>query len=201
MKAILLAIFSMSLSLSLGSAATAWKLERNKDGIKVWTRKPENSTLKEYRATAVLSTTIDKLVAFFKDYSKFDQWMYKVDEGSVRLVKKVNDDDYYIQMIMSAPLIKSRESITHFVFKNPDNKGIVFITLDAAPDILPANDKYVRIPQMKGYWKFVPVGNNKVEVTHQAITSAGGTLPETLANLGIVDAPFSMLEKLKEMLK
>jgi hypothetical protein len=201
MKRLLLPILLLYfISNSIASAET-WKLEKDKDGIKVWTRKPENSTLKEYKASIVLETTVADLVKFFKNFQLFDQWMYKVDQGSVKMVKKNNDNDYYIVMTMSAPLIKSRESITHFVFNPPDSKGVVLVNLDAAPTLLPPNDKYVRIPRMKAYWKFVPMGNGKVEITHQALSSTGGSLPESIANLGIVDAPFSMLERLKQIIK
>lgn len=202
MKHIILAVLSLiCISYTKAGAENNWKLEKDKDGIKVWTRKAPNAILKEYKASTVIQSTPDKLVAFFKNYKMFDQWMYKVDEGSVKLIKKNSENDYYIQMTMSAPLIKSRESITHFVFNAPDPKGTVLINLDAAPNLLPPNDNYVRIPKMKAYWKFVPLGNGKVEVTHQALSSPGGSLPETIANLGMVDAPYSMMEKLKELLK
>lgn len=192
-----LAISILSISYSLANAETDWKLEKDNDGIKVWTRKGQNSNLKEYKASTILQTTTDKLVSFFKNYKLFDKWMYKVDEGSVKLIKKNNDNDFFIRMTMSVPLIKSRESLTHFVINPPDDKGAVIINMDAAPDILPKNDNYVRIPKMKGYWRFMPLGNGKVEVVHQALSSAGGSIPDSLANLGIVDAPYSMLEKLK----
>ncbi|MDB5227698.1 MAG: hypothetical protein JWN78_1891 [Bacteroidota bacterium] len=202
MKKIILAALCIVCVFYIQAAAESnWKLEKDKDGIKVWTRKPANATLKEYKATTIIETTTSKLISFFKNYTLFDKWMYKVDEGSVKLVKKNDDNDYYILMTMSAPFIKSRESITHFVFNKPDPKGIIVVNLDAAPDLLPLNDKYIRIPRMKAYWKFVPLPNGKVEVTHQALSSTGGSLPEAIANLGIVDAPYSMLEKLKELIK
>jgi hypothetical protein len=34
-----------------------------------------------------------------------------------------------------------------------------------------------------------------------ASVNAGGTIPDALANLGAVDAPFSMLQKIKELVK
>src|SRR3954469_11054138 len=109
MKTISLAALCIVCVFTMRAAAeNNWKLEKDKDGIKVWTRKPETSTLKEYRATTVIETTIPKLLSFFKDYTLFDKWMYKVDAGSVKMVKKNNDNDYYILMTMSAPFIKSR---------------------------------------------------------------------------------------------
>ena len=178
-----------------------WKLEKNKDGIKIWTRKPENSNIKEYKGTAIFQTTVDKLVAIFKNYKTCSKWMYKIPENGVKLIKKVNDNDFFVQIIMSAPLIKSRESLVHFIVNPKDDKGAVLINQEAAPNLLPANDNYVRIQKMKAYWKFTPLPNGKVEVTHQASSSVGGNIPDTFVNMAIADAPFSMLTKLIELSK
>ena len=156
---------------------------------------------KEFKGTTILYITTENLIAFIKNYKLFDKWMYKVNEGSVRLVKKITDNDYYVLMTMSAPFIKSRESITHFRFNAPDNKGAILINLDAAPNLLPLNDNYIRIPRMEAFFKLVPLGNGKIEFTHFASSSPGGSIPDAIANWGAVDAPYYMLEKLKELLK
>ena len=200
MKSTILALLCL-ISFTTFAAEPIWKLEKDKDGIKVWTRKQANSNLKEYKGIMVIPTSIDKLVTFFKNYKLFEKWMYKADEGSVKLIKKVSDNDYYIRMTLSAPLIKSRESITHYVINAPDAKGIVYVNLETFPDMIPLNDSYVRVPKMKGYWKFVPLENGKIEITHQAPIVAGGSLPDAMANLGAVDAPFGMLSNLKMLIK
>ncbi|HUM52509.1 MAG TPA: hypothetical protein PK431_11870 [Chitinophagales bacterium] len=178
-----------------------WKLEKNKDGIKIWTRKPANSNLKEYQGNAIIQTSVDKLVAIFKNPKTYQKWMYKIPEGGIKVIKKVNDNDFYVQIIMSAPLIKSRESLVHLTILPADDKGCVLVNMEGAPTLLPPNDNYVRIEKMKAFWKFVPLPNGKVEVTHQALSSVGGNIPDAFVNLAIADAPFSMISKLKEMVK
>lgn len=200
MRIIALLAFSV-LTMSFRSETTEsdWKLEKDQNGIRIWTRKAQNTNLKEYKAAVILRTTPEKVVSFLRNYKLFDKWMYKVDEGSVRMVKKNNENDYYIRMTISVPLIKSRESLTHFIFNAPDEKGAVLINMEAAPDILPKDDNYIRIPKMKAFWMIIPIGNGRVEVINQALSSAGGSIPDALANLGIVDAPYSMFEKMKAL--
>lgn len=201
MKSILFYITILFVNISFASTTDdAWKLEKNKDGIKVWNRKTPNSSLKEYKASIILNTTPEKLVALIKNVNLYDKWMYKVDAGSVKVLKKISDNDYYTYMTISAPLVKSRESITHMVFNSPDNTGSILITLDGAPSLLPKNDKYVRIEKSKGYFKIVPLANGTVELIHQAYGAPGGAVPDFLANLTSVDCPFYMLSKLKEFL-
>ncbi|HNG71694.1 MAG TPA: hypothetical protein PLE56_07150, partial [Chitinophagales bacterium] len=139
-------------------------------------------------------------LAFLKNTAKYDQWMYKVDEGSVKVLKRVSDNDYYTYMTISAPFIKTRETITHMTFNSQDAKGAILINLEAAPNLLPLNDKYVRIPKMKAYFKIVPLGNGQIELIHQALGSSGGNIPEALINLTSVDCPFYMFTKIKSMI-
>lgn len=201
MKHLLFLFISITVfNLSHSFAEEAWRLEKDKDGIKVWNRRTPNSALKEYRASVVLQTSMDKILAFLKNTSLYDKWMYKVDEGSVKVIKRNNENDYYTYMTISAPLIKSRETITHMVFNAPDAKGAILITLDGAPTLLPKNDKYVRIEKTKGFFKITPLGNGKVEFLHQAYGSPGGGIPDVLANLSSVDCPFYMLTKVKSLL-
>ena len=201
MKNILFILLSLfSLSISFATAEEPWKLEKDKDGIKVWNRRTPNSSLKEYKASIVLTITPEKLISFLKNIDQYEKWMYKVDAGSVKVLKKNNDNDFYTYMTISAPLIKSRETITHMTFNPPDSKGVIWVNLDGAPDLIPKNDKYVRIPKSKGYFKIVPLGNGKVELIHQAYGSPGGGIPDALANLSSVDCPFYMLSKLKSLL-
>jgi hypothetical protein len=198
MKQLIAALLLIIITSISCSAQTNWKLEKDKDGIKVWTRKQTNSNLKEYKASTIVNTSIDKLVTFFKNYKLYEKWMYKIDAGSLKILKKYNDNEFVVRATMSAPFIKTRESITHFTINQPDNKGIVMINLVTEPDFIPLNSNYVRIPKMNGYWKLIPTENGKVEISHVSTVNAGGSIPEAIANLGAVDAPFSMLQKIKE---
>lgn len=201
-KHIFLLTFLISLfSISFASAEESWKLEKDKDGIKVWTRKVENSQLKEFKVSAILNTTADKLISFFKNVSRYDEWMYKVDKNSPKIIKKNNDNDYYTYLTISVPLIKTRDAITHMVFNAPDSKGEVLINLDGAPNLIAKNENYIRIPLMKAYFKIDPIGNGKIQLTHQAFSKVGGSIPDFFVNMGSVDAPFYMFTKLRELVQ
>jgi hypothetical protein len=89
MKNILFILLSLfSLSISFATAEEPWKLEKDKDGIKVWNRRTPNSSLKEYKASIVLTITPEKLISFLKNIAQYEKWMYKVDAGSVKVLKK-----------------------------------------------------------------------------------------------------------------
>ncbi len=193
-------IFSVLLMSILGNAQAQndWTLERDKNGIKVWTKKRPNSSLKEYKGVTVINATVDELVSIFKNTKLHDQFLYKAQAGSVKVVKKISDNDFYTYMIVNAPIVKDRDVVTHYKFIKDNNTGTVTVELEAAPNLVPLNDNYVRVPEMKGYWKFIPKGNS-TEVIHQAYSLTGGNIPSGLANSAAVDTPFSMLSELKNL--
>ncbi len=200
MKNYVFLLLSLTLLATSTFAQENWKLEKDKNGIKVWNRKVAGTAIKEFKVSTIINTSTEKMLAFLKNTAKYDQWMYKVDEGSVKVLKRVSDNDYYTYMTISAPFIKTRETITHMTFNSQDAKGAILINLDAAPNLLPLNDKYVRIPKMKAYFKIVPLGNGQIELIHQALGSSGGSIPEALINLASVDCPFYMFTKIKSMI-
>ncbi|MCB0507166.1 MAG: hypothetical protein R2739_06950 [Chitinophagales bacterium] len=196
----IVAVITLLIMMGQTFAENNWKLEKNENGIKIWNRKKENSALKEFKAIMILNTTPENLINFFKNTTLYDKWMYKVDDGSVKVIKRINSDDYYTYMTISAPLIKTRETITHMVFHSKDDEGNTTITLDGAPTLLPKNNNYVRINDTKGYFKIIPIGNGKVELVHQAWASPGGSIPDFLANISSVDCPYYMFTKIKSLL-
>ena len=195
---------TLFLSVLFGTQAwsqTEWKQEKNEKGITIYTRKMADSKLKEYKGTVIMTTTVSKLLGIFKDITKHDKFIYKAKSGSVKMTKKISDNDFYTYMIISVPLVSDRDVVTHYKIGTPDAKGAVTIELEGAADLVPKVDGLVRVPKMKGYWKFEPIDGGKVKVTHQAYSSPGGNVPESMANTSAVEAPFTMLEKLMTLAK
>lgn len=189
------------LSISSSFSENNWKLEKEKDGIKIWTKKRENSKLKEYKGVAIFQTSVDKLLAVFKNIKNHEKFIYKCKVGSVTMVKKNSDNEFYTYMVFEAPIVKNRDAVTYYSIGNVNPDGSVVINLEAKPNLVPAKPECVRVPEMKGYWKFTPKPNGTVEVIHQAYSSAGPGLPESLANLAAVDAPYTMLVSLKNLIQ
>lgn len=178
-----------------------WTLERDKSDIKVFNRKLEGSKLKEYKGTVTVKATMDQILKIFKDVSKHDDFIYKAKQGSPKVVKKVSENDFYTYMIIEVPWpATNRDVVTHYVFNKPDDKGVVIIDVEAAPKLVPEVEGMVRVPAMKGVWKFIPLKDGKIQIVHQAHSSPGGSVPEGMANSASVDTPYSMLVKLRSML-
>lgn len=181
-------------------AEEQWRLEKDKNGIKIWTRKTPNSNLKEYKAISTFNVSSDKITGLFRKVSSYEKWSYKVEPGSVKIIKKISDNDFYLYNVIAAPLIKKRDVISHVRINSPDANGVILINMDAASDLVAEKEDCVRIKKMKAFFKITPLGNNKIQLEHQANSSPGGNIPDFMTNMGAVDAPFYMFEKIKELL-
>lgn len=200
MTRLFLFIYIILVSLNSIKAEEQWRLEKDKGGIKIWTRKTPNSNLKEFKAISTFNVSSDKITSLFRKVTSYEKWSYKVEPGSVKIIKKISENDFYLYNVISAPLIKKRDIISHVRINSPDANGVILINMDAASDLMAEKEDCVRIKKMKAFFKITPLGNNKVQLEHQANSSPGGNIPDFMTNMEAVDAPFYMFEKIKELL-
>ncbi|HUH74706.1 MAG TPA: START domain-containing protein [Chitinophagales bacterium] len=200
MKTLYATLFSFLAFASILMAQGQWDLVKDKDGIKVFNRKMEGSKLKEFKGNIQFKASVNDVVKFLSNHTNHDKFMYKAKKGSVEIVKKDPNGDFYTYMIIETPWPASnRDLVTLYHKEAPDKDGTVVIKVSAVNDIRPHTKGNVRVENMKGYWKISPLPGGMVDVTHQAYSSPGGNVPEGLANSASVNAPFEMLENLRKL--
>ena len=200
MKTLYATLFSFLAFASILMAQGQWDLVKDKDGIKVFNRKMEGSKLKEFKGNIQFKASVNDVVKFLSNHTNHDKFMYKAKKGSVEIVKKDPNGDFYTYMIIETPWPASnRDLVTLYHKEAPDKDGTVVIKVSAVNAIRPNTNGQVRVANMKGYWKISPLPGGMVDVTHQAYSSPGGNVPEGLANSASVNAPFEMLENLRKL--
>ncbi len=174
-----------------------WKLQKDKDNIKVYTKKMEGYDLKASKVISVLETTIPQLVAVLMDADNF----YKVipTSKSSKLLKKFSDSErvYYVRTDAPWPA-NDRDGIYSLKFSQNPNSKVVLVTIGCLPNLIPKSEGYVRVPASEGFWQFTSLSKGKVEVIYQNVSDPGGSVPAWLANSSVVDIPFETIKNLKE---
>jgi hypothetical protein len=173
-----------------------WKLELDKEGIRVFTRYVEESSFKEFRGEMTMEGTVSKIADEICDVEKYPEWCYKTE--LVRVIKKEGNTIRYFYVSKTPGFLKTR--VAYFESqKEIDHKtNEVTITLNNFQSGEPISESSLLIPIMKGYWKLTPVGENNVLVTMQMLTDPGGIIPAWLANMVVVDSPFVTFKNLRE---
>lgn len=183
-------------------AGEEWSLSKDKEGIKVYTRKYQDYSYKEYKGIAIINGEVNDLVNILKDVSTYDQWSFKCVPNSAKLLKKDESSGvYHVYMEIKAPLVSNRDVVTVYKFHPPASDGSVTVEFWGDADYIPKKSGKVRVPELKGYWKIVPQSDGKIKVVHQAFTHPGGSPPASFVNGSTVEAPFSMLKILRNIIE
>lgn len=180
------------------NSQNTWTLEKNENGIKIYTREIAGSSLKEYRAETTLKTSLNALLAVLDDAYNHKQWLYDCTES--KRLKTINTFEGYNYYIQHTPWpLTNRDMITKYkVSQDPATKTIT-IQLTGSKDYIPETDN-VRVPKLNGFWQFVPQANKEIKVVYQLHSEPGGSVPASLANAFVVDIPFNTIINLKKMI-
>lgn len=183
--------------LLLGSsvAARAWTLDKQEEGIDVYTRTVEGSGIKEFRGIAEIAADVDAVMGILRDSDRFKDWYPNTAES--RLLSREGTVTYQYSVMSTPWPIADRDNVFRSVTARDDMTGVVDIDVSAAPDYYPAQDGRVRVREAKGSWKLEPRGPEKTRVTFTMHLDPGGGIPKWMINARVVESPFEALRNLR----
>lgn len=181
-------------------AQNVWKTSLVRDGITIETRPVAGSAFKEFRATMVSKTSLEKASQVMQDISGYTRWMKDCKEA--KRIETISPTSGVIYSLQSTPWpIAPREAIVKYTYRKSTQPPAFSIFLEAAPDAMPPQSGHVRISQLSGYWKFVQVSPDRVEVTYVLHSEPGGYLPDWAVSAMVAHLPFETLSKLRSRLE
>jgi DNA-directed RNA polymerase beta' subunit len=190
----LLLLFSSFLS---SYSQAVWELEKDASGIQVYTRKVSVSSIKEYKATTLIKTSLKLLVNKIIDGEHLKDWNYKTTKSS--LLEKKSDTEYFVYMYNNLPWpAKNRDHISELKLAII-NSSLTKINIKSAPKKLTEKRGVIRVVDFSGFW-LLEKTKLGVKVTQQMHGDPGGSLPAFIVNAMLVNAPYHTLKQLKEQL-
>jgi hypothetical protein len=177
-----------------------WNLDKDDDGIKVYTRNIANSKVKAIKVECYLDATPSQLVSVIMDINNGDDWVYHT--SSSYIVKQVSPADIYYYSLVKVPWpVKNRDFIAHIkVSQNPATK-VVTVDAPCVADMVPRKSGTVRIEESSGQWIITPADAGRVKVCYTLHTDPGGDVPAWLTNMFIAQGPMESFKKLKVQLQ
>jgi hypothetical protein len=180
-------------------SAQTWKLAKNKDGIKIETRFIDGWSIKQYRATIIIKTTLAKAVDAYRNPVKRKSFMKR--SLDVYNIKEVSSSEIITYNLGNAPWpVADRDNITRSIFTTPTSNEVK-VTMTSLPNYIPEKSGIVRVPRTMGYWRFIDQGDGTVKVIQQSVADLGGSVPDWIVNSFIVEGPFDTLSALKGILE
>lgn len=183
--------------------ANEWVLVK-KDRLKnitTWAKREDGKSIRSFKVDMTLDASLETLARVHFDVENIKRWFWETRES--RLLKKVNDKEYYFYQVFNAPLtIPDRDSIVHVTVEPFSAKrGYMMLTLAAAPDFMPPQPGKTRVAAQDYYIKFTPIDKNTTRLESSGYIDPGGVMPAWTINFVQRSAPYVSMLGLSRMVQ
>lgn len=179
-------------------APDAWRLEKDTDGIEVWTRAVEGSRHRAVKARMIVPTPIPELVAIIRDTEACSEWAQFCAESHIH--ESLSPAEAYIYTLNDMPWpVGDRDALTHVVWSTDETDGSVRMVASATEGILEPRRGRVRLTDARSNWILSPTEDGMTEVVSEAHVDPAGPVPAWITNMLLVDAPFQTMARLRDL--
>jgi len=181
------------------STTPDWVLQKNENGIAVYTRYQTGSSIKEIRVVNTVASSLSGMVALLFDTENYPNWIYACMES--KQLKVVSEKELYNYQITDVPWpFSDRDVITHFKVEQDSVTKIITFIKTGVPDFIPEKELLVRVRRFESTYHLIPIGHDSVKVDMEMQIDPGGSIPAWLINANIVAAPYKTTEAMVSQL-
>jgi hypothetical protein len=183
--------------LAVGQPADNWHLEKEKDGISVFSRHLEGKKLKELRVRCTLPGTLSQLVAVLSDVDNYERIIYKTK--AAHLIRRVSETEfsYYVQTEMPWP-VANRDLVMHLTMSHDAATKTLTVRINDVPNAVPTTPGVVRVPHWFAEWQVRPISPDLLDVDYHCQVDPGGTLPAWLVNITAPTGPYLSFSQMRK---
>ncbi|MFC3195098.1 START domain-containing protein [Marinicella sediminis] len=163
-----------------------WKLEIDRDGVQVYSKKDSGSSLLKYKTIRRVNYPLQQLVASIKDTTLQNCKDWFPECISMETLKEWDpatlSHTHVWTMGFGEPLTPRDLVVEQKFTQDPVTKSAL-VEITAKPDLIPERDCCVRIPRMNNTWRYTPLENGEVEVEFVQDSDFGGMIPDFMMNM------------------
>lgn len=181
------------------SAQNDWALQKDKDGIKVYTKVLNDSDYKAYKGMAQVKGSIKTAAAALWDIEGMAKWAPPSGLRDVIENPKPNQLIYYGTSELPWP-VSDRDGYYQATYNFNNSTQELEIVIKATPNFQSSKKEFIRVQKADITWQIKDIGNNTLEVIYQGHAEPNGSIPAWLANSMVVSVPFETLEGLRKQM-
>lgn len=194
-----LPIFFM-LILSTAAFAQSWDFIKEKDGIKIYTRKVPGMSLKAFRGVADIHAPVAQVYNLIGNVKNVDWWDKNVKEIKVIFYEKESRSQYYLVYDSPWP-VADRDLCVDATITTDPATGVRRVHAKPLTGIIPERSGLVRIKDYWQTWLVEPVGKDMVHVELEGYVDPGGSVPDWIYNMVITETPLKIMRGIKQRLE
>ena len=175
-----------------------WEKRLDKQGIQVFLRNHESSTIKEYKVVGVFNCDMQSFIEVINNDALNKDWTYSVNESYEIKRDSVNEGIIYGYVNSDLPWpFKDRDGVFkhELVYKSSTEAYIYF---ESTPLEYPNVDNRFRIKKFKGSWRVIDT--DKGLIAEQTVfADLELPVPDFIVNLFIDKGPYWSFKKLTKL--
>ncbi|MEZ4272592.1 MAG: START domain-containing protein [Myxococcota bacterium] len=181
--------------------ATPWEQTYDEQGIRVWRRKIEGSSIIEFRGETVVKAHIKDVLAVIIDHDHRDEWMERLKYHKVIRLYSDTHALIYGQLDSGFPLVQDRDVVVDAsITLKPDKRQVVAEFLSVEDENIPPRDGFIRMPKLTGKWILTADNPMKTQVIYEAYGDPGGWIPAWVTNIISRKLPLWTLVNLRKLI-
>ena len=182
------------------SAQQGWELSKDKNDIKVYTRKTDSSDFKSVKVEAVFTGSCEKLAGILMGVDKNIKWVYNTK--SLHLIQRFNANEliYYAETSLPWPMRNRDQAIRINLFPDSINHALKITTV-GEPKAIPVTKGIVRVPYFLGVWQVKEIANKKISIEYYLNVDPGGSIPAWISNMFVAKGPYETFINLSKLLQ
>jgi hypothetical protein len=184
------------LLLSASAVAQTWNFAKEKDGIKIYTRKEPGNAIKSFKGVADIHASRQSVFNLIGNVKNLDWWDKNLKEIKVIFYEKEKRSQYYLVYDAPWPVTDRDLCVDATIFTDPVT-GIRTVTAKPLLNVVPENPAYIRIKVYSQKWTITPVGDSLVHVVLEGSVDPGGAVPDWIYNMVIADTPLKIMRGIK----
>jgi hypothetical protein len=195
---ILMVFFTLMLSCSM--AAQSWDFIKEKDGIKIYTRREAGKSLKSYKGVTDINVPAEKIFALLEDVNNTDWWDKNLTQIKVLFYEKGKKAQYYLVYDLPWPVIDRDLCVDVTITFDPvtGERRINAVSLNG---FIPESNDKVRIKNYWQTWSVIPAGKETTHVELEGSVDPAGKIPDWISNIVIIESPFKAISEVKERME
>lgn len=176
-----------------------WRLEKNENGIKVYSRPMKGFDFREVRVVNKVKSTLAAIVAVIFDTKNYPKWVYGCSGTST--LKTLNDQEIYNYQVTDLPWpLSDRDVVSHFKVSQDPSTFVVTFSKTGMSDYIPDKEGMVRVQHFQSITVLTPLPGDSVQIELEMHLDASGNIPDWVVNDNMVAAPYnstmSMLKRI-----
>ena len=193
-----LLIILLSMNLFPGKIiAQEWKLAKEKDGIKIYTRQEQESNFKSFKGETDVRADMAMVSAMIEDVEKFDEWDEDVSEIRILAQEPGKTLKYYVVYDIPWPF-QDRDLCVEATISDDHDTGTKLIRSVSATEAVPLKEGTVRIVSYWQNWTIQPKENGLVHLILEGFADPAGDIPSWIANIAITNTPLNILKAIRD---